>query len=295
MFLLLESTLKRHGYYCRSRSASKAPRARSCIFCVKAKARCDSERPSCSRCIHRGHSCEYPSNTARATQSGAEAQAQCTTSDASTKPVAGPPMPAVIATDNALNPSTSALSDTVLYDVLFAPDNGIQHIGVGDDGWDGLGWSSSVYSQPPHTAFLTPTTLMNSEASLSDESFIMQRAMFSPKPQILRMPTYTMRSLFQRLQTDSGNQRISQLMLQTLKSYPLMMLRQKTPPPFIHSLIMVSDAGSNDAEPWHNCVSLMHMIDRGIQGSRKLFWRNVRTECERFCHEVYYTGAASVG
>ncbi|KAJ5833633.1 hypothetical protein N7474_001944 [Penicillium riverlandense] len=38
-------------------------------------------------------------------------------------------------------------------------------------------------------------------------------------------------------------------------------------------------------EPLSNCISLVHMISSGTRGSRKLFWRNVRMECERLCSE----------
>lgn len=35
-----------------------------------------------------------------------------------------------------------------------------------------------------------------------------------------------------------------------------------------------------------NCISLVHMINSGVQGNRKLFWKNVRLECERMYAEV---------
>ncbi|KAJ6086544.1 hypothetical protein N7467_005458 [Penicillium canescens] len=38
-------------------------------------------------------------------------------------------------------------------------------------------------------------------------------------------------------------------------------------------------------EPLDNCINLVHMISGGMRGSRKLFWRNVRMECERLCAE----------
>ena len=34
-------------------------------------------------------------------------------------------------------------------------------------------------------------------------------------------------------------------------------------------------------EPLTNCMSLVHMLSSRIHGSRKLFWKNVRMECER--------------
>jgi hypothetical protein len=47
-----------------------------------------------------------------------------------------------------------------------------------------------------------------------------------------------------------------------------------------------SIADSDDLEPLHNCISLLHMLRGRVAGSRKLFWRNVRMECERFLEEV---------
>src|SRR5947209_7632744 len=53
-----ESTLKRHGYYCRSRNShTRAVRVRSCVACAKAKTRCDGRSPSCTRCAARNIEC----------------------------------------------------------------------------------------------------------------------------------------------------------------------------------------------------------------------------------------------
>ena len=65
-----------------------------------------------------------------------------------------------------------------------------------------------------------------------------------------------------------------------------MMLRHNTLPPFIHSSLLSRDVENNDMEPLNNCISLMHMISSGVQGSRKLFWKNVRLECEHLYEEV---------
>lgn len=69
-----------------------------------------------------------------------------------------------------------------------------------------------------------------------------------------------------------------------------MMLRHGTLPPFIHPRLISSHAENTRMEPLTNCVSLMHMIGSRIQGSRKLFWKNVRLECERLCAEVCLFG-----
>ena len=62
---LIESSLKRHGYYCRSRKAEPTSRSRSCASCAKARVRCDVKLPQCSRCVSRGMKCQYPARKSR--------------------------------------------------------------------------------------------------------------------------------------------------------------------------------------------------------------------------------------
>jgi hypothetical protein len=113
-----------------------------------------------------------------------------------------------------------------------------------------------------------------------------QQAPSSPNISIPAAPTSTFRSFIQRPEMKTGTPRIANLILHTLKSYPLMMMRHNTLPPFIHPRVVSSDIGSNDMEPLTNCLSLVHMISSGFHGSRKLFWKNVQMECERLCEEV---------
>lgn len=108
----------------------------------------------------------------------------------------------------------------------------------------------------------------------------------SPKISIPIQPTMTPRSLVLRTGMMAGAERTAKFMLHTLKSYPLMVLRHKTLPPFIHSHLVSSNAENIDMEPLNNCISLLHMISSGVQGSRKLFWKNVRLECEHLCDNV---------
>ncbi|KAI9708235.1 MAG: hypothetical protein M1820_004189 [Bogoriella megaspora] len=100
-------------------------------------------------------------------------------------------------------------------------------------------------------------------------------------------PTRYFRSIAQRPKAKAGTQRIANLILHTLKSYPLMMLRQNALPPFIHPTLISSDSENNCMESLTNCISLVHMISGGVQGSRKLFWKNVRLECERLYEEHF--------
>ena len=84
-----------------------------------------------------------------------------------------------------------------------------------------------------------------------------QKAICSPDESIQAIPTFTTRSFNQRPKLKTGAQRIANLILHTLKSYPLMMLRDNTLPPFIHPHFVSSDVENNDMEPLTNCISLV--------------------------------------
>lgn len=107
------------------------------------------------------------------------------------------------------------------------------------------------------------------------------------------LPTFAVRSLVQRPKLEIGAQRLANLTLHTLRAYPLMMLRHNALPPFIHPYLVFSDMEDHNMEPLTNCINLVHMVRNGIHGSRKLFWKNVRLECERLCEEVRRFAMAS--
>ena len=113
-----------------------------------------------------------------------------------------------------------------------------------------------------------------------------QQAICSPHVPIQAMPTYTLRLFIQRPNLKTGAQRIANLILHTLKSYPLMMLRDNALPPFIHPHLVSSGVENNDMEPLTDCINLVHMLSNRIHGTRKLFWKNVRMECERLRADV---------
>lgn len=94
------------------------------------------------------------------------------------------------------------------------------------------------------------------------------------------------RSMIRRRRTQIAAQRVSNLISHTLQSYPLMLLRSNALPPFIHPSMIIPDDENAHLESLTNCLSLVQMISTGIQTSRKLFWKNVRMECERLSEEV---------
>lgn len=96
-------------------------------------------------------------------------------------------------------------------------------------------------------------------------------------------PTPKPHSLIKRPKINAGIERTAKLLLHTLKSYVFTMLRHNSLPPFIHPSLVHSQFSM---EPLINCINLVHMISGDMKGNRKLFWRNVRMECERMCDEV---------
>ncbi|KAG4441699.1 hypothetical protein IFR05_002833 [Cadophora sp. M221] len=136
------------------------------------------------------------------------------------------------------------------------------------------------FSEPPASARrFTPST---------SPTFQTQQALSTSHISIPASPTSYVRSLVLRQRTETGTKRIANLLLHNLKSFPLMMLRHGTLPPFIHPRLISSYEDSTRMEPLTNCISLMHMIGSRIQGCRKLFWKNVRLECERLCAEYLH-------
>ncbi|PLB50990.1 hypothetical protein P170DRAFT_436070 [Aspergillus steynii IBT 23096] len=289
------STLKRHGYYCRTRNGVQPPRARACVSCVSTKTRCDNARPACSRCNAKGLPCRYPARAIRAAEMRG-ARVPSTTEQKKPAP-AFDPMPASVAQTSALLHLASDI-DGVAYDPTLSswPPQETLGFDPGFGAWDDIDWQFLLSDAGPYSSSFSPTTGPDSEtpSSSSDNRLGPQSVTTAPESQIPRLPTLDMPSILRRQHADAGAQRVSQIILQTLKSYPLMMMRQKTPPPFLHPSLLATSATDGAAddtteslEPWHNCMSLVYMANSKIKGSRRLFWRNVQAECERFCQRHF--------
>lgn len=276
-----ESTLKRHGYYCRSRKAGGTTRIRSCVACAKRKARCDSRRPECTRCLTKSIECHYPPKSSK----GIEPRLQCSRESQTVQREVTPSLvidPSIIETGQ----EASNNGVPIIPDVEFS--------GLGDNY---INWNNTDID---FADFLDPT--MNDETfqypSPADSSVVRrptpptnqtaqaQQTSSSSSISIPAIPNLSVRSLIQRPKTNPGSQRTINLILHTLKSYPRMMLRKSTLPPFIHPRFISSDTENGSMEPLTNCISLLHMISSGVQGSRKLFWKNVRLECEKLIEDV---------
>lgn len=283
----LESALKRHGYYCRSRRVGNTTRSRACISCAGGKARCDNRRPECSRCITKGIECHYPAKTPKGTppriQHSDDAPAEQRKRAFSLQAAS----PSIGNRQEASNGSEIFSDSGVIVSEPEFTDIGGEYLG-----WNGPDVDFADLLNPqandqtvPYPSSRSSSLVRHSKLS-TDQAVQVQQATSSSNVSIPTTPTSTFRSFIQRPKMKTGTSRIANLILHTLKSYPLMMMRHNTLPPFLHPRVISSDVANDEMEPLTNCLSLVHMISSGFHGSRKLFWKNVQMECERLCEEV---------
>ncbi|KAL7926098.1 hypothetical protein ACQKWADRAFT_174407 [Trichoderma austrokoningii] len=273
------STFKRHGYYCRSRRAGSAPRRRSCLSCAKSKAGCDSKQPECSRCIAKGIECQYPAKTSRAPVSKVSHSNVASTERRK-------------ATNSLVEDSINLNGDDIVLndDALCMPQLGFADMGGNYLHLDdiAIGPNEDVLNLQDnfndlHLPEEQPSPLYRS-AHPTDTRAQVGQEISSLNFSIPTTPG-AVRSMARRQQTQIAAQRVSNLISHTLKSYPLMLLRSNALPPFIHPSMIIPNDENVHLESLTNCLSLIQMISTGIQTSRKLFWKNVRMECERLSEE----------
>ncbi|KAK7947912.1 uncharacterized protein PG986_008798 [Apiospora aurea] len=259
----------------------------SCLACISGKTRCDRKRPECSRCLKKGIICNYASDHPKGNGQARPRPTAELTLGASPETVSSlgkVSPPAVLAPQESDN--------SIINEDLFATLEALP---------GSFGEAAFEWDNPPAVDVLEPFTapargneaaqtlaVKNNPFTISTTDFQTSHWFPLPRPpgfpdvlSIPRSPSNKSRSLIRRPKLKTGVQRVASLIWHTLKSYPLMMKQDHALPPFIHPQMAASESGARDIEPLHNCISLMQLLYSGLQGSRKLFWRNVRQECER--------------
>jgi Fungal Zn(2)-Cys(6) binuclear cluster domain len=251
--LHLETTLKRHRYYCRSRKAVQNPRSRSCLICARAKVRCDNRRPECSRCSNKTIQCQYSEKIPRYPPQTVNQDNYA-------------PIQHHEAVLSSFLDQSSSIPDTVV-------DVSDLALPTSPAGW----FDSDDFSA------LDKSDEIVTPYSLGDQ---LPYSLFALSDSIQPMPTQTVRSFSRRPRLNPTTRRTANLIFHALKSYTLMISRDKNLPPFIHPHFTSSDTATGEIESLTNSIILTQLLSNGGQGSRKLFWKNVRSECERFHAEV---------
>lgn len=280
-----EATLKRHGYYCRTRKGQSRPfRSRSCVACAKAKARCDNNLPSCLRCAAKNIQCRpqtgpvqrrrYLNNAGdeRLTASfpACEEQVENTLPRTAQPPVTGSE------NDPLHLQSIHAVEEEFDWGALDVEIPGVQHLDV------------DANLIPPSQLDSTCQLLLNLPRPPSSTTAQAGQIMPAKSPSIPQMPSFSLRSFAQNPELQHGAQATALLLFRVLTSYPMMMRGEDSLPPFIHpySLSHALATESKSMESLTTCVNLMQMVGTNMQGSRRLLWKNIRLECERLREEV---------
>jgi hypothetical protein len=285
-----ESTLKRHYYYCRSRKSGSTSRVRSCVFCARGKAKCDSKRPHCSRCKSKGIECQYAENSRLEPAPRAHGKRS-----SDERPRAEPSSMVGDFVGTRFPPNQD--DATMLNSILSMP---LENFGVDSTSWDAAEFDFTDFLEPHSLTDNVDCT--SPEASLTRHSIFTGQHKHPAEPPMLlpdtalppMLSTYSPRSLVLRQAILDKAARSVQLTLGTLKSYPRGIVHDNTLPPFIHPLLVPHGKENDQMEPLNNCMSLLHLVSSGIGGSKKLFWRNVRTECEHMRAEVRASSLVSI-
>lgn len=232
----------------------------------------------------KGFLCQYPDSAPKATGPGAPQNNIVPGEPGGTTPSSVADTPGVDKASEASN------GDMVFYGNLDLPDPDFANAGDEYALWDnadvGLVDFLNTQANDPDVLPTPSSSFFGHSIPSIDDTIRLQQQAFSPSNlSIPASPSSTVRSLNRRPRMHAGAQRTTSLILHTLKSY-VVMLRQDTLPPFLHPSLVSSNVENPDMEPMTNCISLIHMMGNKTQGSRKLFWRNVRQECERLCEDV---------
>lgn len=252
--------------------------------------RCDQKQPACSRCTAKAFDCHYPIRSSSRTASDFLTCDEAPTADRNVRssPLTGPP-------DLESRGGTTDSGDALLQGGATIPPFNWEDVGHGS-----LEWIDSDFDfaemLSPEKSFdypsleVTPSGLASTTCANEQISQPFSLSLQS----IPTRPNDTARSLTLRPRFQVEGRRITNLIMQVLKSYPLMMLRHNTLPPFIHPQVKSPNFENSNIEPLDNCINLVGMVGLGGRGSRRLFWRNVRVECERFLADVSLHILASV-
>ncbi|KAF2788627.1 hypothetical protein K505DRAFT_328798 [Melanomma pulvis-pyrius CBS 109.77] len=245
-----ENSRHRHISYCRRTQAKNKGRPKSCVACSSSKTRCTFAKPQCARCESKGLSCVYiqlrqsnpnPNDAENSQPSALE------TSMSFEEPIGD------------LATTTLPLSDTLAIALPLESDD-LLHDMTDLDQY--MSFTSSTTSSHP---FLSPICL---SAAINP----------SPRPNDIAAPSKSRTALVRLNYQDLAVEYISDLTIYMLKSFPRMMLRRHTFPPFIHPYWHWSTL----PEKLASCMSIAHLFEARTTETHPFLWRVIDAEEQRF-------------
>jgi len=248
---------------------------------------CDNKQPQCSRCISKAVECHYPAKASerKVPNLGSGESTLIETRNGAAQ--LGKEFPYLGTSEESRNDVDHVLHNAVLSSRPEPEALSVDFMNWGEADID----LADFLNVQPAGKNTECRSLQPSPFSRHSLPSIEQESQSWPSFPATNMsipiaPSINIRTLLQRPRLKTAPHKTTMLILHTLRSYPLMMLRTQTLPPFIHPRLLSSNMEENQLEPLNNCMSLMNMISTRVPGSRKLFWRNVRFECEHLLQEV---------
>ena len=293
-----ESSRHRHLRYCGSRTRN---RPRSCRACNAAKIKCSFETP-CSRCMKKSIECVYDGAAAvgrRAlpTSSGAArnigARLWCTPS-ASLAPWS------LHADNGTLSNASVAFTDHPAMDdaqLQFASGNSHPSVDLSTQAFS-LNESLTLDGLLAFEDYTSGQPQVLSDASVAPCSNLDQQS--APwcswarggvsLSVVTENPMVELDSnLLAVLQTERPHaQHSANLVIQSLRSFPTMMLRRETFPWFIHphSQLLSKPVRAALPEALSTCMSIAQMFASRTSETKPFLWCTIRAEYRRFTNEV---------
>lgn len=291
---LIEKTKSRHRFYCRSKIAKgqQQPPKRSCLSCVRAKARCDFTAGKCARCKSKGFSCEWPPRKGYLPSTGSDLSSR-----SARKPgTASVPYPSTLPARHREEEEHSRIKSAgnaqlnTSNDNIYPFSNGADFFGMPSP----LGTAGSVseFSSGPFPESFPDLKVIARRlgiygAPFSSFHLTENSGIDLPLPS---RPISTANDLlaFQYRSYSSPVQRNSAATLaRLLSSYPTMMLRKETLPPFIHPQCVPGDQKDTQLlHPLAKCMEIAHTFKYRTPQNSEMVWKVIKAEHERLSTEV---------
>ncbi|KAI3324751.1 hypothetical protein HD806DRAFT_493507 [Xylariaceae sp. AK1471] len=282
-------TYRRHLSYCRKTQNRQRVRNRACRACNIAKTKCTSEN-TCQRCRLRGIRCAYDQHggtveVPRTHESGFTIGIPDNSSAISTVPTANDELQLnALPTDNESH-LPDFTNNEVLVDIDMPERN--QGIGVTSETQALLPFSISQ-QRPLPSSWLYPQRGDPSWTDGEDNSLLFEiesmrevRGEIEIPPRIHQM----LGTLTHIRHANTITQHNARLVMQSIRTYPFMMLRRETFPPFIHPQWYRQ---TSPALPWPlaNCMSIANLFVSRTLETGAFLWQTVKTETQKCLDEM---------
>ncbi|KZL86511.1 hypothetical protein CI238_05857 [Colletotrichum incanum] len=261
-----EAALKRHLPYCRRTRTRPRVRPRPCQECSTAKCKC-SLQPRCARCTKKGLDCVYPETASQVTEGHVTAspvQYSSALETSSSQSFVRTDTPSLLLNDQP--PWDSSIQS-------IDPDDSAMLFGGSTD--SGLDFVYGLETLS-HTVNVTDMRLAPEAYQLIMSSCINNNKSVASFTTETSFPLNSVRTV-NPVAENSAN-----LIRRALRSYPQMMIRRSSFPPFIHPY----QDKSHLPEPLANCMSIAVLFASRNRDTRPFLWKTIRDEQERNLREM---------